>query len=335
MIQRVPSLQPWFFPWRISSMEQYVDFVEVSRDSFNKYTFHDQVHLGGRVSVQRRMTFSEVSEYCSGALDVLFPPRYIFHHAFCCSTLLARYLECPGITFAYREPAGLTELALIDAYDRGFLATKTGGALLQSIAKLHRRTEFATEKALVKACDLVTGIAEHLISLDPETRTVLIYSDLESFVLACLKSESRCDWMKNRASLVQTWTALDPTPTPISQLSDGAAAAWLWGSQMSMFKKLVARFPDRILALSCEDLLVSPSTCLSEVAQFFGISYDSRKKQIGTAEVHAKTGAPYNAARREFELNEVRLRYPDQLKLARIWCDSQLIPETGASFLSE
>jgi hypothetical protein len=278
------------------------------------------------------MTLPEVSAYCSENLDGLPPARYIFHHAFSCSTLLARCLGRLGAAFIYREPAALTELALIDIDDREFLNTEGGRTMFQAIAQLHRRTEFVGEQPVVKGCDLLTGIIERLLALAPGTRGLLLYSDMEPFVLACLKGESRREWMRNRVPLVLRWGAANPIGTQLQGMSDGELAACLWGTHMKIFKDLENRCGDRVLPLDCEALLTRPTRTLHEVAEFLGLPVEVTRGRAGLRQVHAKTGAPYSAARRTAELLEMRARWPHELSRARNYCNAIGLPENGASF---
>src|SRR5437764_9195756 len=108
-MRRPVELAPWLFPLRILDGTQEVSFVELSRETFVMLAFHDAAHIGARIPIAKTMRFDEVVAFTERHLGGLFAPRYIFHHAFCSSTLLARDLARPGVGFGYREPAAMTE----------------------------------------------------------------------------------------------------------------------------------------------------------------------------------------------------------------------------------
>src|SRR5688572_198329 len=187
--------EPWLFPWKVIPEEERVEFLEMTPELFDEITFHDSPHLMGRAQIAGRLSFKDVTAFHRQIGDTLPVPRYVFHHAFCCSTLLARSLGPPGTVFVYREPAALTELAIIDLSDRGFVRTEGGDALFAALADLHCRVECeSSELPVIKACDAVNGIIEPLMAARPAARAVLLYSDLEPFVMSCLASQNRRTW---------------------------------------------------------------------------------------------------------------------------------------------
>ncbi len=309
----------------------------MSRELFDITTFHDLPQLDGKVPVAGRLSFADVIGYHREFRRMLPAPRYVFHHAFCCSTLLVRSLGPPGVVFAYREPASLTELALIDLGDRNFVRSEPGIQLLAAIGDLHCRVDPAlNELPLTKACDCVNGIIEPLLEVRPDARAVLLYSDLEPFVMGCLASEDRRAWTRGRLPTFRCWKVpgfAHDAPTHV--LSDGEAAACLWALQMQLFVDVERRLPERVLSLDCEELLDNPRDTASRVARFLGLEdgHTSEHAQE-TARMHAKTAIPYSAEKRRADFEAMRPRLLSDLHQARLWCETVGMPPIGRAIFS-
>jgi hypothetical protein len=332
-IARPLELSPWLFPVRVRRDDDRVDFVRLSRSSFDASTFHDASLLDQPIA--QDMSFDELVVHVNAHLRDLRPGCYIFHHAFCCSTLFARLLGRRGTAFDYREPATLTELAQIQVHDPGFLATLRGEGLLDSLVALHRRTEFLGEVALVKTCDAVAGIIEPLIRRDAQAPGILLFSDLDPFVCACLKSPERREWLRERARLVSTWQVHELARVCQPDLSEGQAAAYVWVGHMLTFKKLWLRFPDRLRPFDADALVADPVTSACRAAEFFGFGGDHVQQHVLAVlgrDVHAKTGLPYNAEARRTELESIRRRIRSELEEAQRWCAEWGAPSIGADF---
>jgi hypothetical protein len=54
------------------------------------------------------------------------PLHFVFHTAFCCSTLLARALDVPGSSMGLKEPSVLVDFASVWLQRRQTQATETG-----------------------------------------------------------------------------------------------------------------------------------------------------------------------------------------------------------------
>lgn len=317
--------------------EESIEFLQMSRELFDITTFHDLPQLEGKVPVAGRLSFAEVIGYHREFRVTLPAPRYVFHHAFCCSTLLVRSLGPPGVVFAYREPASLTELALIDLGDRNFVRSEPGIQLLAAIGDLHCRVDPAlNELPLTKACDCVNGIIEPLLEVCPDARAVLLYSDLEPFVMGCLASEDRRTWTKGRLPAFRCWKVPGFTrDAPTRVLSDGETAACLWALHMELFADLARRLPERVLSLDCEELLVNPADTANRVARFLGLENGhTREHAQATARMHAKTAIPYSAEKRRADFEAMRPRLRSDLHQARLWCETVGLPPLGRVFLS-
>ena len=102
---------PRFYPTELKIEEHppTISLVEVTRDTYRRSSFLD--HRMHREPKQKRMACGarELVDRYQGA--PAGHVGFIFHVAFCCSTLLARYLELLPGTFVLKEPFIPTQLA--------------------------------------------------------------------------------------------------------------------------------------------------------------------------------------------------------------------------------
>lgn len=317
---------PWLYPLRLRPPDR-VEFIALDRDAFRAEPFHDvrieaRYPSAGSLSARGLVEWHEQrSGTGTGA------PRFIFHHGFALSTLLSRWLDRPGLTFTLREPSVLTDLGRIDLEDRHALRGANGRALLSAVLALLCRTEHASEVPVIKGCDSLTGVIALLLEICPDARGVLLYSDLDTFVLSCVKAQARRQWARDRVIAFRAWDlperlwALDPTP-----LGDGEIAACLWAMHVNQYTRLAHEFRGRLQPCHCEQLVATPHEAAARISDFFGLHDPSGAALApqSAAATHAKTGAPYGAAQRARELTELAAQFASELDHARGWLEDNI-----------
>jgi hypothetical protein len=237
--------------------------------------------------------------------------------------LLSRWFDRPGVTFALREPSVLTDLGRLDLEDRDALRSAKGRALIGAVLALLCRTEHGGEVPVIKACDSLTGLIALLLETCPEARGVLLHSDLDTFVLSCVKASSRRQWARDRVLAFRVWDlpeslwALDPRP-----LCDGEIAACLWTIHVNQYTRLARALPGQLQPLHCEQLISRPDDAAAQIGAFLGLREPSGAPLVPqTTTTHAKTGAPYGAAQRARELDALSAQYASELDRAHDWLE--------------
>jgi hypothetical protein len=216
---------------------------------------------------------------CWQALD---PPRraagYIFHTAYCCSTLLARAIDWPDKTLVYREPPLLHQLAVLQRRRReapAALLARWDEYLNLSIAMLSRTCDDA-EVPIIKTTDSCNNIIEPLLRYAQGSAAILLYSQLEDFMISNLKSEGRRAFLRNFLGRAQRDLAdfPDVTLTNPEQLSDARAAAFVWMMQILSYRRALAVCGPACKTLDARTLLDSPFECLAAVSDHLDLGFD-------------------------------------------------------------
>lgn len=227
--------------------------------------------------------------------------HFVQHQAFCCSTLLTRYLDLVPSSFVLREPSLLTQLA-------GLSKEPEFENLLTIALRLLSRTYTAGDFVVLKPSDACNAIMPALLGLDSRSRVVCLTIPLREFITAVLKDPGRRQWLRSRLRD----GCRDAAPYPelagvdVSGLRDAEGAAYLWLLNERLRQELYQRdrneiegSTSRILCLEGSRLADSPLQALRSVAAHFGVSLNEQQfiGMTGHASVrqHAKNpGAAYD-----------------------------------------
>ncbi len=107
------------------------------------------------------------------------PIHFLFHSAFCCSTLLTKAFDIAGTASALSEPAILQDL--VGWRHRGGAPAKVGEVLDGSLRLLARPFENG-EAVVIKPSNVVNGLAQAMLTIRPQAGAVLMYAPLRAFL---------------------------------------------------------------------------------------------------------------------------------------------------------
>ncbi len=307
---------PDLHPVKVDFDSRLISFVPMTRATWKASSFLDH-----RTQVASRETLEVPIADLLVAVARLPPPQssvhYIFHAAFCCSTLLARYLDLVPPCFVLREPLMLTEAAIVRpramaasvGAHRDALASLTewDRFLDLSIRLLNRR--YAPEDIVVtKTNDLCNSLGEILLARDPASKAVFLTIGLKEFLLVVLKAPDRRQWLRARlrraakdAALIPELAGFEP-----SAMTEAEGGAYLWALNEALRTRMCSE-PGRVLTIPGESVADAPDEAVRAAAAHFGLPVSNGlPKNIfsdGTAARHAKdTSRSYNARSRRKEL---------------------------------
>lgn len=198
-----------------------------------------------------------------------WPSRYIFHTAFCCSTLLARALRFPGYSIDIKEPDVLMQVANLERNHPG----QTAGLLSHIEAALFS----SDEPAIVKPTNAANRIAAALMQ-SGDARAIVIHSDLESFILAIArKGEAGRSFVRRLYNifLMDDAFAAQLPPRDTFTLTDLQIAGFVWCMQCAQLNAAIAACPDRIRTVHSDIFLTHTETTLRAATDFLVLSVPS------------------------------------------------------------
>jgi hypothetical protein len=211
--------------------------------------------------------------------------NYVFHSAFCCSTLLARALDVPGVAIGLKEPQILNELAdalRAQALPRDVLATAI---------RLLARPFGTGEKVVVKPSNVANALGSALLDLEQGSRAIFLYAPLPRFLRSIAdKGLWGRRWARRLYALLVTELKIDFGLSTAEQfeLTDLQISALAWLMQHAQGAALIARFSDRVRTLDSETFLARRADAIDAVATHFGLALDERQaREIARGPVFA------------------------------------------------
>ena len=253
---------PLWFPHRYDAARRQILFVHLTREQHRAAAFLDDRHLDEGLA-RRTMPID--------AIDVAVIPEgrmhFIFHSAFCCSTLMASALDIPGRVFALKEPVILNDVAL--AARRG-LDTQD----LDRILALLARPTLPGEVVIAKPGNEANSAIPHLLARQRTSRALLMSSPIEAF-LASVANKGMWGrlWARRVHAGLRSFQPRDPgySDADLLQQTDLQVAALVWLAHRGQFAELAQMASGRYRTLLAEQLLADRSGSLAAVSAWFGL----------------------------------------------------------------
>lgn len=311
-----------WLPNRYDESQDLIHFVRLTREQHRAVTFITDEYIPAEAPrlVLRR---SDVA----AAAGPPAPLHFIFHSAYCCSTVLARAADIEGVSMGLKEPLILNDMV---GWRRRGADPRQLGAILDVVLTLLAQPFSPGEKMVIKPSNVLNGIAPVLLGLRPQSRAILLHAPLPDF----LRSIARKGlwgrrWVRElfigqlRDGIVDLGLGeqhyLDLTDLQI------AAAGWL--AQQDVFARLVGRFgPGRVRTLDSATLMARPGEAMERLSDLFGLGLDGQAIErilAGPAFTsHSKSNAGFSAADRVAEQRDAAETHSDEVDKVAVWAEA-------------
>ena len=258
-----------------------------------------------------------------------YPLSYIFHTAFCGSTLLSRALNEVPRVMVLKEPDVLMQISSQSL----IVGNENVVPYLVDCLKELSKPWAAAGSVVIKPTNSVNRIILEILDLYPG-KTILLYSGLEDFLVSCFKklpmAELKLRWMAQH--LIHT-TQLQKNLNVETLHPFGFVEACVitWYSQMEYFAKAIELdHGDNIRTLNMKDMLAKPFESVQAASLFLGLEKSDAElaKSVGREfNRNSKAlGNIYTEAERSLEVSQVRAQYSSLLKVALKWAEQNIAP---------
>jgi hypothetical protein len=271
----------------------------------------------------------------SEAIAIARPPapiHFVFHSAYCCSTLVARAFDAPGWAMGLKEPTILNDIV---GWRRRGGQGPDMAAVLNDVLALLARPFSPGEVSVVKPSNIVNGLAAAMLTLRPEAKALLLYAPLRTYLTSIAKKgmDGRL-WARTLLlgliddKLVNFgYSARDHVGQTDLQV---AAIGWL--AQHALFAKLVEQFGFRVRSLNSDLLTSDPALAMTGLAAHFGLPMNAERLGgiiSGPAFTsHSKTREAFASADRIQEhLDSARI-HGDEVEKVAVW--TEVVAQTFA-----
>lgn len=316
------ALDPNWLPHTFDMGGANLTFVHVPEAIRNELMFLSDEHFAGNFEKAAFAAATVVPELVEAPRT---PIQFIFHTSFCGSTLLAKALDVPG-TSVLKEPDVFINLAnrIIRSDDQA------NRQRLELVLRLLQRPFAAGETAIVKPSNFGNRLIENVLAQRSNSKAVLLYSDLETFLRSLLKRGMFGRIFGRRLfTQLRGWSRLDfgYGPDELLQLTDVQAAALAWLMQIQHFDAMARAFPDRVLLLDSATLFADPVTAIDSAQALFGLGLDRPGiEAIATGPVfsrHSKfADRDYNSEARAKEHEAATKTHSEELEMVMKWIDA-------------
>ncbi len=323
---------PLWFPHRFDPGHDAVHFRRIDRAAQRRATFLTDDYLGvePKPVVVRRAD-------AMAARPPQAPLHFIFHSAYCCSTLLARAFDVDGVAMGLKEPVVLNDL--IGWQHRGGTARQIAPVLDDALALLARPFG-AREAVVIKPSNVVNGMAPAMLTMRPAARALLLHAPLRTYLGSIAKKGM--------------WGRLWVRELLVKQLREGLhnfgfksedylgqtdlqAGAIGWLAQHRLFAQMATQFgPERVRTLDSETLMADPRAAMTRLAGLFGLPLDAAAIDAIVAGPaftrHSKFDGDFGAAARAEEARDAAVIHAEEIEKVAVWAEA-VAASTGMSLV--
>jgi hypothetical protein len=254
------------------------------------------------------------------------PLHLILHSGYCCSTLLARAFDRPGLATALKEPAILNDL--VGWRRRGDHASRIPVAS-SDLLRLLARPCLPEEAVIVKPSNILNGMAAPLLEVHNDINVVLLHAPLPIYLGSIArKGMSGALWVREYllGALQDGIMELGFDRDAFLGQTDLQIAAMGWLAQQRVFQTLVDRFgPGRVRTIDSETLLAQREEALDATARLFGLTVTPPEiAAIAAGPVfgrHSKSATPYSPADRLREQDDISADQRDEIAKIIAWTE--------------
>ena len=287
------SLPPSLLAHRYDPGHDAVHFLPVPRDLRRRAPFltDDDLKVADAPLILRRE-----DALASGTGPARL--NFIFHSAYCCSTLLANAYDRPGRAFSLKEPVLLNDL--VGWRHRGAPPARLGEVLGDGLRLLARPFE-PGEVGVVKPSNVVNALAPAVVGGRADAHALLLHAPLPVY-LGSIASKGLWGrrWVRDLLlkQLTDDMVNLGFERTDYFLQTDLQVAAVGWLAQHALFAQVAARWPERVRTLNSETLLADPAAALAALDGLFAVVGSDADREAIVATVfrqHAKFGSDFSA----------------------------------------
>ncbi len=316
------ALDPVWLAHRYQPDGDAFHMVNADRAARGKVAFLTDELLGSQL--ERRVLARAEAERLAQAGSA--PIHFIFHSAYCCSTLLARAFDIPGAASVAKEPQLINDL--VGWRHQGAAAERVTATLDLSLSLLSRPF-VSGEAVIIKPSNVVNGLLPTMLGLRPDARAVLLYAPLESYLASIARKGM---WGRLWARELLSRQLVDGMAGPFGFTSrdhilhtDLQAAAVGWLAQHKLFTETAKKWPDRVRTLNSEILVAQPQESMERIADLFGLTLTPDQITKIVAEEfsrNAKDGAAFAAGQREADRRLAMDQHQDELDKVCVWANA-------------
>lgn len=313
---------PAWLPEGYDAVRDVVRFARIDRAGLVREAFLDE-RMARSVTARAEAPLTALLPLTEKPFE---PPRFIFHTAFCCSTLLARALDAPGASLALKEPNILLDIANAARVNEKL---KRDPALFMRLCRtvfaLLARPHQGNERVVIKPTNTASTLAPQALAIGAPS--LFLYGDLREFLVSLLKKgEEGRSFVRGQYNIY----ALDGAglaaiqPRQAMTFTDLQVAGVVWRHQIEQFQRLLAGAKTGAASLDFRFLLADPAKALKATAKHLNLPIaDETLDATARGEIFARNSKfadkKYDAAQRDAEETALIEHWKPEIELITRW----------------
>ena len=294
-------------------------FRRVDRAVRTEVPFLTDLHLGEENSpvILRRVD-------CRTAADGNQAPiHFLFHSAYCASTMLAHALDQPGVATSLSEPVLLNDMV---GWRRRGASPRDHARVMDDALVMLGRSFTPDEATIVKPSNIFNPLAHGALMLRPDARAILLHAPLRDFLLSVARKGMWCRlWCREllEGYLADGFVQLGFEARDYFRQSDLQIAAVGWLAQQHAFAALLDWAPERVASLDSEILTHEPVATVAAAMDHLGLAGD-RAAIAGHPALrrNSKSGAAFAPGERQRDLAMAEASYGDEIAQVFGWAEA-------------
>ena len=253
------------------------------------------------------------------------PLHFIFHSAFCASTMLARALDVEGSAMGMSEPVLLNDL--VGWRRRGATPAQLGAVMADSLRLLARPWSDG-EAVVIKPSNVFNGLASGALGLSPASKAIILTAPLPAFLASVARKGLHCRlWVRELLEylLQDGLVDLGFAPNDYFRQTDLQVAAVGWLAQQAMFVRMLDRFgPARLATLDSERLTTHPAATVAAVARFLGLALSDPADYADHPALlrDSKFGGDFTPGQRQADRAAAEQAHGDEIAKVMAWAEA-------------
>ena len=310
---------PAWLPHRYDETADAIRFVRLGRDGHRAATFITDEYISGIDEFQAVPAAAIPRTSAENS-----PVHYVFHSAYCCSTLVARMFDAPALSMGLKEPQILNDL--VGWRRRGAPPRQLAERLDLAIALLARPFEEG-EVSVIKSSNIVNSLAPAMMGLRAEAKAILLYAPIDDFLASiAVKGLWGRRWVRQAlwGQLRDGVVVQQFSQEELFELTDLQVAGLGWLSHHGIYEGMIKRFgPDRIAICDSRSLLQDSGATVAAAFSHLGIQLsEQRCAQIASGPAfttNSKDRSSYSAEDRARQIASTREANADEIGKVAEW----------------
>jgi len=280
---------PRWLPHGFDPASRAITFIRIERERLSQPAF-----LADAVPADGTQPVAVPIDAIAAARFDEAPLHFIFHTAFCRSTLMARAFEIPGVCAGLSEPGIIAKIG------------NAGPDVTAQVMRLLARRWQTDEAVIVKPTNHANALIPAIMQARPDAKAILMTNPLPSFLAAVVrKGMLGRRWGRQLYLELMGYAGMDLGMDGAEKfaMTDLQAAGLAWFLNQRYFDALNRKYGGqgngRVRVLDGDAFGAAPAQTLKAIGAFTGLAIDgARASQIASGPVFtadAKTGEDYAA----------------------------------------